>query len=59
MPPSRPESVIDPVNVEALRLVLLTGSTEKVAATMGISPRAVRYRCSRVADELAAIARVA
>jgi DNA-directed RNA polymerase specialized sigma24 family protein len=50
---------IDPVNVEALRRVLLTGSTEKVAAAMGISPRAVRYRCSRVADELAAIARVA
>ena len=50
---------IDPVNLEALRRVLLTGSTERVAEAMGISPRAVRYRCSRVAGELAAIAQVA
>ncbi|MGA1723081.1 MAG: hypothetical protein ACO4B6_03960 [Ilumatobacteraceae bacterium] len=50
---------IDPVNLEALRRVLLTGSTERVAEAMGISPRAVRYRCSRVASELAAIAQVA
>jgi len=50
---------IDPVNLEALRRVLLTGSTERVAEAMGISPRAVRYRCSRVSSELAAIAQVA
>jgi len=50
---------IDPVNLEALPRVLLTGSTERVAEAMGISPRAVRYRCSRVSSELAAIAQVA
>ncbi len=50
---------IDPVNMEALQRVLMTGSTEQVARAMGISPRAVRYRCARVAAELAEFTRVA
>lgn len=50
---------VDPVNMEALRRVLMTGSTEQVARAMGISPRAVRYRCARVAAELAEFTRVA
>ena len=50
---------IDPVNMEALRRVIMTGSTEQVARAMGISPRAVRYRCARVAAELAEFTRVA
>ncbi len=50
---------VSPVDLEVLRRVIVTGSTARVAAELGVTPRAVRYRCTNVAAELAVIARAA
>jgi hypothetical protein len=50
---------LPPVDLEVLRRVIMTGSTERVAAELGVTPRAVRYRCTNIAAELAVIARAA
>ena len=47
------------VDLEVLRRVVITGSTEQVAAELGVTARAVRYRCTNIAAELAVIARAA
>lgn len=47
------------VDLEVLRRVIITGSTERVASELGVTPRAVRYRCTNIAAELAVIARAA
>lgn len=50
---------LSPVDLEVLRRVVVTGSTEQVAADLGLTARAVRYRCTNIAAELAVIARAA
>jgi DNA-directed RNA polymerase specialized sigma24 family protein len=44
---------LDPLDVEVVRRVIVGGSTEAVAAELGVTARAVRYRCTRVVAELA------
>jgi len=44
---------LDPLDVEVVRRVIVGGSTEAVAADLGVTARAVRYRCTRVVAELA------
>ncbi len=46
-------------DLELVRRLATGHRTETIANELGITTRAVRYRCTRIANELAAIARVA
>lgn len=49
---------MDPVDLEVVRRVIVGGSTDAIANDLGVTARAVRYRCSRVVAELASFASV-
>lgn len=47
----------NPDDLELIRRVVTGTSTAELADELGVTPRAVRYRCSRIAGELSVIAR--
>lgn len=55
---ARTRGVAD-ADLELIRRLAVGHTTEEIAAELGITPRAVRYRCARIVDELAVIARAA
>ncbi len=49
----------DSDDLEIIRRLATGTSTAEIATELGITPRAVRYRCTRIASELGVIARAA
>lgn len=49
----------DSTDLELIRRIVTGTSTAALADELGVTPRAIRYRCTRIASELALIARAA